>query len=303
MGSGRFDPKDWAAYSTTTSAKPADKIFTSTAATGIHPDLNPLNIKARESCDSAINPKSHPIILMSDVTGSMGHLAEQIIKTELGKIMLEIYNRKPVSDPHILIGATGDATCDRAPLQVTQFEADIGITQQIEKFWIEGNGGGNDGESYNLAWYFAEYMTACDAITKRGEKGFLFTIGDEPPLKTLREQDIRKVFGHSAQGDLTNEALLEAVQQHWNVFHLIVKPVNDSERKWKDLLGQHAISLSDYTKMGEVIVSTMQVIAGEDADVVASSWSGDTSLVVRDAITSLAKSKAGGADAGGVHRF
>lgn len=296
MGSGAWKPGDWATYSATTSAKPAAAIFTSR---GMNADLDPKGI-IRESCDSPSKPGSTPIILCSDVTGSMGHLAELIIKTEMGKIMGELYSRGPVSDPHLLIAANGDVYSDRAPLQVTQFEVDLKLAEQMEKFFIEGNGGGNDGESYNIVWYFAEYMTRCDAITKNGRKGYLFTIGDEPPLLKLPAEAIHKFLGGTAEADISSADLFAAVSQHWHVFHLIVKPTNDATRKWRDLIGQHAIEVSDYTKMGEVIVSTIQVMEGEDAGHVAASWSGDTSLVVAKAVGGLVKASG---DAGGVVRL
>lgn len=293
MGSGAWKASDWTSYSSTVAAKPADAIFTSRA---MNADLDPKG-KVRESCDSADKPHSTPIILCSDVTASMGHLAEQIIKVEMGKIMGELYDRAPVSDPHLLIAANGDAAAhDQAPLQVTQFEVDMKLAEQMEKVWIEGRGGGNEGESYNLAWYFAEYQTRCDAITKHGRKGYLFTIGDEPPLMTLRKEDILRVFGVSAEADISSRDLFAAVSQHWHVFHLIVKPTNGATAKWQDLIGQHAIEVSDYTKMGEVIVSTIQVLEGADAHTVAASWSGDTSLVVAKAVGGLVK--AGDAGAG-----
>ena len=37
----------------------------------------------------------------------------------------------PVADPHMMIMGVGDAWCDRAPLQVTQFEPDIRIAEQL----------------------------------------------------------------------------------------------------------------------------------------------------------------------------
>jgi len=45
--------------------------------------------------------------------------------------------------------------------------------------------------------------------------------------------------------------------------------------------------VDDYTKLGEIIVSILQVRQGRDSDAVASSWSGDTALVVRSALKGL----------------
>lgn len=61
------------------------------------------------------------------------------------------------------------------------FEADIRIARQLEKLWLEKGGGGNCCESYTLPWYFAALHTAIDWFEKRGQKGYLFTVGDELP--------------------------------------------------------------------------------------------------------------------------
>jgi hypothetical protein len=91
--------------------------------------LNPAKIKMRESRDSDDNLPSTPIIVGIDVTGSMGVLAETLVKRGLKPLFEEILDRKPVTDPHVMAMAIGDAWCDRAPLQVTQFEADISVAE------------------------------------------------------------------------------------------------------------------------------------------------------------------------------
>ena len=49
-------------------------------------------------------------------------------------------------------------------------------------------------------------------------------------------------------------------------------------------MGQRVIWLEDHTKLSETIVSIIEVIGGRDKDDVVKSWSGDTSLVVANAI-------------------
>src|SRR5262249_25766094 len=166
------------------------------------PGRDPPRIQVRESCDSEANPESTPIILAVDETGSMGVLAEVIIKQGLGTIMKAIYDRRPVTDPHIMCMALGDAFVDTAPLQVTQFEASVEpLTNQVRKIYLEGNGGGNGGESYALAWLFTAAKTKCDAI-KKGRKGFLFTIGDEAPHRMVTRAQATKFVGTSVEADV-----------------------------------------------------------------------------------------------------
>ena len=71
-------------------------------------------------------------------------------------------------DPQILFGAIGDATCDRAPLQVGQFESDNRMDDDLGRILLEGGGGGQKTESYELAMYFMARHTAIDCFEKRG---------------------------------------------------------------------------------------------------------------------------------------
>lgn len=297
MGDARFNAGDWYNYSASVAAAPRAAIFTSS---GLHDSLDPSKFKFRESVDSDSNPKSTPIIIGCDETGSMGYLAEDIIKRGLGTVMKEIYERKPVTDPHILIAGIGDATSDRAPIQVTQFEAGVAeITKQVEKIYIEGNGGGNGGESYPILWYFAANKTKCDAITKRKRKGYLFTVGDECPINLSKSQ-IKEFFGDDVESDMSIKDLLVLVSKNWQVFHIIVQTsateIQGAVKVWRDILGQRAILIPDKSKLAEVIVSTIQVIEGEDADKVADSWDGTTSVVVRNAIKNLDKASSATGD-------
>jgi len=292
MGNSRWDSNSWDNYSASVSSTPIHQIFTSN---GMADGLDPKKIKFRESCDSTANPKSTPIIIAVDQTGSMGQLAEQIIKQGLGVVMKEVYDRKPVTDPHCLLGAIGDsANGERAPLQVTQFEAAVDpLTSQIEQLYLEGNGGGNGGESYQLLWYFAIHKTKCDAIINRKRKGYIFTVGDERVHPTLTRAEIQAVFGDDVETDISTKDLLEQVQKNWEVFHIVVNTSStvsqDAVNAWKKLLSERVLVIPDKDALAEVIVSAMQVNEGANAADVANSWDGSKSVVVRDAIKNLSK--------------
>lgn len=292
MGTERSTAEAWEDVTVKTSSKSRAEIFTGSR---MNVSLNPKGV-IRESCDSEANPASTPAIIAVDVTGSMGELAEIIVRKGLGTVMNEVYSRKPIHDPHIMLMAIGDAYYDSAPLQVTQFEASVVLAEQLGKFYLEGGGGANAGESYHLAWYFAALKVKADSMIKRGKKGYLFTVGDEPPLPTLTKEHIKAIFGDNAQADISTTDLLSMVSENWEVFHLLVKPGTreKADRDWSALLGQRCIPLSDHTKLAEVIVSTMQVVEGQDVDTVVKSWSGDTSLVVANAVNALTKGSAAG---------
>jgi len=290
MGGARWDEDDWKRASAATAGKRTEDIF---AASGMHPSLNPYGVN-RESRDSLVNPESNAIIIGLDVTGSMGIIADTMAREGLGILVEEILKRKPVSDPHILACGIGDAYCDDAPLQVTQFEADIRIADQLKMIWLEKGGGGNSHESYHLPWYFAAQHTQIDCFEKRSKKGYLFTVGDEEPPEELLAAHAKAIFGDSLQRDLSVHELLTLVSRSYHVFHVVVEEGNYARAylpqvldKWKKLLGQRVLRLKDYRRLAEVVVSAIEVNEGRDREAVTRSWSGDTSVVVAHALGTL----------------
>lgn len=292
MGSGRWNSNAWDNYAAANvSGKSAAQVFTSR---NMKSSYDPREITVRESRDSADNPQSTPIILASDVTGSMGMVANNLMQTGLNTLAKEIYDRKPVTDPHIMVMAIGDAKRDSAPAQATQFEADIKLADQVRELWIEGGGGGNGGESYSLAHYFAATKTVSDSWEKRRKKGYLFTIGDEPIHDGLTAAEVEKIFGVNPQGDLSAQDCVDMAMKTYEVFHIVLKNEGDAIYnlprvldRWQKILGQRVILLDDYTKLAEVVVSTIQVIEGANKTAVAKSWSGSTAVTVANAIENL----------------
>jgi hypothetical protein len=278
MGNSSWSTVDWDTHATTAKSMSRDEIFTKK---GIQDSLNPAKFKYREARDSDANPNSTPIILASDVTGSMGVVAEQIIKEHLGKVMKYLYDHKPVSDPSICCMAIGDATVDTAPIQATQFESDIRLVEQMKDFFIEGGGGGNGGESYSLAWAFALGKVKADIHKKRHKKGYIFTIGDECCLPILKKDHLKKYLDLSAEVDMQSKILLKDVQKDWEVFHLIINPVEYQPVKddWKEMLGERAIVLPDLSQLSEGIAAIISALEGMSASDISSTYKGSKALV------------------------
>jgi len=304
MGHGRFSSTDWDGFTAhRTAGRSREEVFSRGLRATMDPRL--LSNGVRESRDSPDNPNATPLIVALDVTGSMGMIAEAIARQGLRTLFEEVYARQPVPDPHVMLMGVGDAACDSAPLQVSQFEADIRIAEQLVDLWLEGGGGGNNSESYTLPWLFAALHTAIDAWSKRGRKGYLFTIGDEEPPAVLTAREQRRVLGHGQRDvgrrDWGTRDLLRLVSRQWEVFHIIVEQgsycrANPGRvvRAWTGLLGRRALRLADYTRLPELIVSAMQANEGHDLDDVAASWGGNTADVMRHAMGSGAGVQAPG---------
>jgi hypothetical protein len=276
MGSGTFNPSAYRSFSASTARKTTDEIYKSGS---LDKDLNPRGVKIRESRDSVDNPQSTPLIVALDVTGSMGILADVIARKGLGTLFTEILARKPITDPHLMFMAVGDASYDEAPLQVSQFEADNRIVDQLTKIWLEHGGGGNDSESYNFPWYFAANHTVHDSLIKRGKRGYLFTVGDECAPERLTSDQIQKFIGDRPEREIPNGEMLQDAQRMYDVFHIIISESDYARHHaaqvmdtWSKLLGQHVIRLADHKKLAETIESTIEVVEGRNAEKVTAKF-------------------------------
>lgn len=287
MGSGSWTVRDWTTYTTTRGYSASSTVDSLYSRTYMKETLSPKSV-TREACDSDEHPNSTPIIIGLDVTGSMSHCLESVFK-KLNDLISELYDRKPIEDPQIMFAAFGDTECDDFPLQVTQFESDIRIAEQLNDVYFERGGGGNAGESYSLPWYFAARHTKIDSWDKHKKKGFIFTIGDECCLPKISKEAIKKFIGDDVQDDISSEEILTELSRRYNVYHLIIHPVyyQPVKEEWTSLLGQNAIELKDESKIAETIVSILEMHAGKSLDEVAESWDGSTGLMIKDALKSL----------------
>lgn len=288
MGGGSWTSQSWSNYSTrNVSGKSTKQIYSSQNAKN---EFLPLDV-VRESRDSEEHPNSTPIILGLDVTGSMGDILSNVAN-KLGIVVGEILDREPVSDPQILFAAVGDYDTDQYGLQVTQFESDIRIAEQLRELYFEKGGGGNGKESYPLAWYFASRKTNTDQFEKRGKKGFIFTMGDDGLQSMLRKKEIKDVFGDTIEADIPISDIITEVNRKYEVYHFCMQRNNHwsgdaGHSAFEKYLGERAIVVKDYEKIPELIISILEMMSGKDLDKVVESWDGSTGIVIRDTLKNL----------------
>jgi hypothetical protein len=230
-----------------------------------HPMLDPRDV-IRESRDSADHANSLPIAVLFDVTGSM-RVVPRIMQTKLSRLHGLLRSKGYADDPQIMFGGIGDADSDRVPLQVGQFESDNRMDEQLRQIFLEGNGGGQKSESYELAAYFMAWHTVTDAWRKRGKRGYLFLIGDELNKPRLASRHIRHVIGDNVHRDIAVESVYRELSQRWHVFFILPNQSSyyrDPEiaEHWRGLLGQRFLRLDDPAAVCELIALTIGL--GED---------------------------------------
>lgn len=232
-------------------------------------ELDPKGV-IRECRDSQEHPETFPIILALDVTGSMGTAATNCA-AKLNDIMTSLYGK--VKDVEFLMMGIGDLSYDNAPIQATQFESDIRILDQTTKIYFEAGGGPNSYESYTAAWYFGLHHTDLDCW-KRGKKGLIITMGDEPLNPYLPGKRLYRILGNNSQidpEDIDTEKLYEEVTKKFNVYHIAITDQEScfSTHKtqiagtWGKLLNQNLI-YADSEKLPEIITKIVDDVCGNN---------------------------------------
>lgn len=280
MGGGEWTTRAFADYTTTTKGMSYDVNTMSISGNYSAQDmfksrrideaLNPKNVM-RECCDSEEHPYTVPVILSLDVTGSMGQTAVEVAK-KLNVIMTDLYGK--VRDVEFLIMGIGDLAYDNYPLQVSQFESDIRIAEQLDKVYFEGGGGGNMYESYTAAWYFGARHTKLDCW-KRNKKGIIITMGDETLNPYLPARNLCAVTGDTLQGDVETSDLYKEVIQKYDVYHLAVR--TSTYKYYKDEIER---SFKQYLDDEHFRVVSLDNIVSEITDIVVNAANHENSEII-----------------------
>ncbi|GIJ22287.1 hypothetical protein [Micromonospora lutea] len=267
MGSGAwstdvYDAADRYRRATGTSAFS----YSDSGARVVHPALDPRGV-VRESRDSAEHPHSTPVAVLFDVTGSMGHVP-RVLQAKLPQLLGLLLRQGYARDPQIMFGAIGDATCDRVPLQVGQFESDNRMDDDLGRIVLEGGGGGQMRESYELALYFMARHTVTDSWEKRGRRGYLFVIGDELAYPQVKSAEVARLITDDLREDVPLRQIVDEVTRRWDTYYLLPSGSHYSGNRkvldfWRGLLGQQALELDDLGAVCETIALTIGL--GEQA--------------------------------------
>ena len=227
--------------------------FTQSKVRRVHDSMNSKKISLRECRDSETHPNTVPIVLQLDVTGSMGDIPQHLVIEGLPKLMSNLI-QKGVADASLLFTAVGDHECDSYPLQIGQFESgDAELDMWLTRTYLEGGGGGNAGESYPLGWYFASKHIATDAWDKRHKKGFYISVGDEPFLTSFPSSALKEILPTQEQKSYTAKELYDLASEKWDIYHIHINHNGRTGNGWKELLGQHFITVNDYRQVPETI--------------------------------------------------
>lgn len=269
MGGGHYDRGAHEALTAKRVDLPREEVFKQRK---MHESLNPFGVAMRESRDSANHPKSRAIIMVIDQTGSMGELPQQLATETLPKFMTTVIDEGTLADPQVMFMAVGDAEVnggsEESPLQVGQFESEGGLMDKdLTNIHLEGLGGGNEGESYDLAIYFAKH-TSIDCHEKRGEKGYLFLTGDEPGFERVRAATVKRLIGDDLKKDIPIDTIIAEVAKRYHIFFLIpdLRRKDRCEPWWRLRLGDNVICMESHQDTSLVAATLIGLTEGTYAD-------------------------------------
>jgi len=230
----------------------------------------------REVVISDEHPNPTALAVVLDVTGSNIDAA-RIVHSKLPQLLGLLQRKGYVEDPQINFCAIGDATCDRVPLQIGQFESDNRIDEQLAALYLEGNGGGQHRETYELAAYFLARHTYLEPYEQYGKKGYVFFIGDEMPYNMLpcgvftdsysrSGHSIESLIGDKLQADIPTAQIFAELQEKYEVFFLFQAQGSYQADQilpaWRELLGERALVLDDPSAVCEFIAGVLGMLEG-----------------------------------------
>jgi hypothetical protein len=152
-----------------------------------------------------------PLVVVVDGTGSMGKFPN-VIFTKLP--LLDDGMTDYLDDCEISYAMIGDAGSDRYPLQVQPFGKGKQMVESLNKLIIEGNGGGNQEESYDLAaLYYARNVEMPKAV-----KPILIFVCDEGIYANTSKDWAERFAKVTLEKQISRKKLFEELQTKYSVY-------------------------------------------------------------------------------------
>jgi len=217
----------------------------------IHDDLKPEGKKI-------ISKSKNPIIIALDVTGSNIDFA-RLVYDKLPMFYGQIEEKGYLKDFDICICAVGDVKSDNYPIQIGTPAKGLEIDSWLEKIVLEGNGGGNDTESYEI---MAHYL-ANNCEFEKGANPTVFFIADESAVKTVSASECERL-GIKCDENYNPWPKLNKVFNN-NVYVMLNKYCGRSfrdsfTRSWQEVLPkQHTIRIPEEKAIVDLMLGILAI--------------------------------------------
>ncbi len=229
---------------------------------------------------------SNVLIIRIDVTGSNKSNAK-IFFDKLPLLYSEAQRYLP--EIQISFGAVGDANSDKSPIQVCKFDTGANLDAHIESLFLEGGGGGQDMETYELtAYYDLHQCNIPNAINP-----FYFLLCDEGFYPTLNPDHVKEFVGLELSEPIESTQIFKQLMMKYNVFILRCPyPQNEQnvQKQWIDVFGDdRVILLEDPRRVVDCIIGLIGKETGNFDDFSKRLSARQTSQQVDSVMGSIAK--------------
>ena len=173
----------------------------------------------------------------------------------------------------------------------------------LSNFYIEGGGGGQQTESYELYAYFMARHTAIDCMEKRNKRGYIFIFGDEKAYPNVKKQEVDVIVGGGLEASINTQAIFEELQKKYVTFYVLPDEASygqnpDIISHWSELLGgEHVLHLKDANAAAELVATQIGLCEGTTDIGIATkdlADSGTSEALVRAVEASVSKHYMGG---------
>lgn len=250
-----YDPGHWKGHDFTDARKKYDAHVGRS-----YGDAVKVGKKAADLVPDRIKTKSKsPLVIMCDVTGSMGAWPAAIFS----KLpYLEIEGKEYLGDDmEISFCAFGDHTCDHYPLQVREFTKGLELKKQLEALVIEGGGGGQVRESPETACLY--YCRNVDMPV--ASRPICIIITDEAFYDTINKDDAKKHSRVDLESRIKTKDVFDELKRRYAVY-LVRKPyetvsgdgISSTDRnivaQWLNVLDEeHIVTLPNEERVLDII--------------------------------------------------
>lgn len=238
------DPNAGRGYSSGSSSKSSNDSMPAT----------PVSLYSGKSLDNLVPEKlitqcRSPLIVVVDGTGSMGDFPKVMFK----KLpLLDLGINDYLEDSEIAFAVVGDAGAnDQYPFQVQPFTKGKGLQKALDNLALEGGGGSNEQESYDLAaLYFARHVEMPKATNPVllwvCDEGIYPTI-DPTWAKSYARTDLPKgIKSKEAFDELRQKFSVYCIRKHYNNGISGDKMIGSNlhiHKQWQEYIGPDRIAI------------------------------------------------------------
>ena len=221
---------------------------------------------SNDTLDSSVKPNGkileltskNPVIIVLDVTGSNINFA-RLVYDKLPMFYGEIEQKGYLEDFDICVCAVGDASTDCYPIQIGSPAKGLEIDSWMEKLVLEGCGGGQRKESYELMAHYL--LNSCKF--DESVRPIVFFIGDEMPYDNVKVNEAKSIgLPIEASYDPWDELNRKF---HNNVFVMLNKYngrrfEEDITKKWKSILpSEHTIRIPEEKAIVDLMLGILAI--------------------------------------------